>query len=381
MLGIASYDSDDEQRPIVTGDASPKQQIQFKAPPPVKAPPPSKVAESLTLGTVPNAPEAPAKATHIRKLTQLRHEIRQAKSATAVVILVRRDLEISWDARWAAEALLRIAKRSTARTRREWAVDGTVLKLNKRLQDFVDEKTNLESPPAGELVDALLVALEASRRMGLQSAGAQRPPLEKLVRWLDASNCWQGRPAASLARLLWLVAPLDIKGIDPALQLARSRADELVGGDMAQIITALQQKHMRDSALLHRVLTLLRVESAYHTMTATDMVELAEGLQVLRCKEELVVLRILGQEILRRRGELTPDENQRAQLAFGALDLPLSSVWTQPGAQKRRDKGGETVMTQAFVPREGHDKKRRGNNDISRVSPPRVVRDYKMMSY
>merc|ERR1712137_153336 len=103
------------------------------------------------------------------------------------------------------------------------------------------------------------------------------------------------------------------------------------------------------------------------------MVELAEALNELRCKDELEVLKTLGQEIARRRGELTPDENQRAQLAYGAMKLPLSQVWTQPGAQKKRT-GGDFIVTQSFAPQEGHEKKRRGNNDVERHSPPRVVR-------
>lgn len=96
--------------------------------------------------------------------------------------------------------------------------------------------------------------------------------------------------------------------------------------------------------------------------------------------QDAEALRPLGQEILRRRGELTPDESYRVHNAYQAMKLPLPEVWMQPGSAVKRD-GSQLVTTQAFRPQEGHEKKRRGNNDVQRTSPPRVVRDYKMMSY
>merc|ERR1719203_404119 len=96
--------------------------------------------------------------------------------------------------------------------------------------------------------------------------------------------------------------------------------------------------------------------------------------------QDEAALRPIGQEVLRRRGELTPYESHRVHSAFTAMKLPLPDVWTKPGNYTKRQ-GAEIVTTQAFAPQEGHEKKRRGNNDIERTSPPRVVRDYKMMSY
>lgn len=106
---------------------------------------------------------------------------------------------------------------------------------------------------------------------------------------------------------------------------------------------------------------------------------MAEALRELGAADEQA-LRPLGQETLRRRGELSPDESHRVHTAFAAMKLPLPKVWAQPGAATKRE-GAQIVTSQAFAPQEGHEKKRRGNHDIERTSPPRVVRDYKMMSY
>merc|ERR1711920_1084404 len=115
-------------------------------------------------------------------------------------------------------------------------------------------------------------------------------------------------------------------------------------------------------------------------VSATDLIEMAEAFNDVGVRDE-AALRPLGQETLRRRGELSPDESHRVHTAFQGMKLPLPQVWTNPGATTKRSAGCEVVTTQAFAPQEGHEKKRKGNHDLERVSPPRVVRDYKMMSY
>jgi len=155
---------------------------------------------------------------------------------------------------------------------------------------------------------------------------------------------------------------------------------ELDGPDLALLIASFR-KHAgaRDAALLEKVVVRLHADGIHHGVSATDLVEMAEGLNELGITDE-AALRALGQETLRRRGELSPDESHRVHTAFQAMKLPLPQVWTPPGAVTKRD-GAQIVTSQAFVPQEGHEKKRRGNHDIERTSPPRVVRDYKMMSY
>jgi len=298
-----------------------------------------------------------------------------AKSATAVVQIVRRCFDEFGDLRWCAEALYQIAKRSTARTRKEWSKDPLV----EKLADSLRKEADSEAPLAGRVdrVELILLVLEALRRMSLQATQEQKPALERIVTALVADQ-WK-HPVKSIGRLFWLAAPLKLSGIDGVPMEIRERAALLDGPDVALIIQAMRNKDSRDSALLLKVVARLKTEGVHVGLSATDLVEMAEGLRELGAHDE-AALRPLGQEILRRRGELTPDESHRAHGAFNSMKLPLPQVWTQPGAAKKRDKA-QILTTQTFVPQEGHEKKRRGNHDIERTSPPRVVRDYKMMSY
>merc|ERR1712060_387122 len=104
----------------------------------------------------------------------------------------------------------------------------------------------------------------------------------------------------------------------------------------------------RDVALLEKVVGRLKDKDIHEGLAATDLVEMAEGLADLDQTDE-AALRPLGQELQRRRGELTPDESHRIQNAFQKLKLPLSQVWTPPGASKKRD-GSTILTTQSFVP-------------------------------
>lgn len=321
-------------------------------------------------------PQVQKGKTTVRKVGEIRKDVAAARSATAVVQVVRRSMDC-WDRRWGAQGLFQIAKRSTARTRQEWAADKCVLKVAARLK----AESAVGAIPSGRLdaddADVLLLSLEGLRRMAMQGLQEQRECLEILFARLAAAK-W-GYPVKTLSRLYWLAAPLKLAGIDALPPQLRPRAAELVGPDLVSLVEAMRQEGAKDLALLEKVVGRLKDKDVYAGLAATDLVELAEGLAELDQRDE-AALRPLGQELQRRRGELTPDEAHRIQNAFQTLKLPLSQVWTPVGATKKRN-GSAIVTTQAFAPQEGHEKKRRGSNDVERTSPPRVVRDYKMMSY
>lgn len=392
MLGISTYESDDEApsaAQAASATARPSQQ-----PIPGRATNKPLAPASTIPSTSPGAPQQkpaalataePAtekKSQHLppNRLRDIRKELRNAKSATAVVHTARKYLASDhWDVRWGAESMLHIAKRSTARTRREWTLDATVKDIAERLKSTVLSAQALSAPRRDGDVETVLVSLEGLRRMGLQEVDAQRETLETVTRWLVAAN-WE-HPAKSLAQLYWLAAPMALKGPTQDLVPAelRKRAQDLDGPDVYLLLAAMRNKNSRDGALLDKVVARLRVAGIHAGLSATDLVELAEGLCELGIHDQ-DALRPLGQEALRRRSELTPDESHRIHTAFQTAKLPLPTVWTEPGAAKKRD-NNQIVTTTAFIPQEGHEKKRRGNQDIERTSPPRVVRDYKMMSY
>lgn len=330
------------------------------------------------------APQPKAATPAVRltpaKLKELRQEIGAAKSATAVVQVARRNIDASWDVRWGAEAMYQVAKRSTARTRKEWPKDATVKHLAEKLCNEASSGDSLTGHGEDD-VDVLLVALEALRRLGLQEAEKQKEPLERSIGMLLANNL--RHPAKSLARLYWLGANLNLTGwADFSSQLSseiKARYTELDGPDLGLLLAAMRHQVAKDVALLSKVVIRLKADGIHKLMSATDLVEMSEAMSELAVQDE-GALRPLGQDMLRRRGELTPDESHRAHAAFQAMKLPLPKVWAEPGAAKKRE-GAQIVTTTAFAPQDGHEKKRRGNHDIERTSPPRVVRDYKMMSY
>jgi len=357
----------EQSKPPATGDAAPA------------------AAAAAKVGAGP-AGDGTAKRLPALKLKEQRKEIRDAKSATAVVQMVRRCLDNAWSFIWGAEALYQIAKRSTARTRKEWVNDPTVMRLGKKLVKEASSSL-LKSGKGGdravdEEVDVILLALEALKRLAMQDAPAQKDVLERSLACLVADK-WR-HPVKSLSRLYWLGAPLKLKS--PGEEFSsllpaelRARAQELDGPDIALLLAAFRKEGARDAALLEKVAVRLRAQGVLTGVSATDLVEMSEAMNVLGVRDEQA-LRPLGQEVLRRRGELSPDESHRVHTAFQTMKLPLPQVWTQVGAATKRE-GSEIVTSQAFAPQEGHEKRRRGNHDIERTSPPRVVRDYKMMSY
>jgi len=370
---VAAYDSEEEEE-ATPAPAAPEEQHkvsvdgQSAAASGAKKAEPKKKAAAAVKHT----------SLHKTRLRDIQIEIRRAKSATSVVRTVRTNLQPNWDVRWTADALYQIAKRSTARTRKEWGADVTVKKLGARLSTWADEQAALEKLEQ-DTVDLLLVALDGLRRMAFQEPEAQKPALEKIVKMLVATS-WSN-PIKSVARLFWLGSPLKLQDDFLLLSSAqlRGRAQDLDGPDVALLVNAMRQDGVRDQSLLDKILGRLRHEGIFAGLSATDLIEIAEGLKE-RGVQDQSALRPLGQEILRRRGELTPDESHRVHAVFQAMGLPLPEVWMKPGSSVKRD-GAQIATTQAFAPEEGHEKKRRGNNEISRVSPPTVTRDRKMCSY
>jgi len=366
MFGLVDYDSDDDKD--ASGNAAPCKEVPGEMSATMASPVPATTASSQ-----------PAQVSHKRiakaRLREIQKEISSAKSASAVVKVVRHCIDEAWDENWAGEALYQIAKRSTARTRKEWALDTSVKNLADKL--CTDTPINLSLPCSGLDASLLLVALEGLRRMNFQDAESQRGALMRIVLWVEKDH--YQHPVKSLARLYWLAAPLRLAGAEAIPREIRHRAAELDGPDVALFVAAMRHPGARDTALLDKCGSRLKTEGIFHGLAATDLVELAEGLCELNAYTE-AALRPLGQEVQRRRGELTPDELHRVHTAFEKMKLPLPKVWTAVGTAVKRE-GAQIVTTQAFAPQQGHEKKRRGNHDVERTSPPRVVRDYKMMSY
>jgi len=385
MLGIADYDSD-ESAPDASGEAAPADasteapkpagaQTAFTKAPPFKGPPPEP-PRSVGKAKAKAAGEAKSsKRIAPRKLAEIHSEVSKAKSATAVVQVLRREFKEHFDVHWGAEALYQIAKRSTARTRKQWSMDADVMKLADKLRH--ESTIDAALSGKGEDLQVLFISLEALRRMSLQDIESQRQYLERAITRL-ATEKWQ-QPVKALSRLFWLGAPLKLEGMEPVPEQLRRRVSELDGSDVTLLVAAMRLPGMKDKPLLEKVAGCLKNKGAHDGLAATDLVELSEGLAEFDMREE-AALRPLGQELQRRRGELTPDEAHRIQNAFQKLKLPLGACWAPVGASMKRD-GAQVLTTQAFAPQEGHEKKRRGNNDVERTSPPRVVRDYKMMSY
>jgi len=128
-----------------------------------------------------------------------------------------------------------------------------------------------------------------------------------------------------------------------------------------------------DELLLQKAVRRLRASpsAAYAPLPAAALVQLAEGLTELEAGDE-GLLRLLGQEILQRKPELTPGELWRAKVSFQLRGLPLGKVWTAVGSSRKR-KGGEMVTTQAFAPEEGHEKKPKSQHDVEKVDVQDLV--------
>lgn len=370
MSLVGSYDSDDEAR----------------------------AAKRARIGNRPNAQAKPqAKRRFVRgpeinalRLRYLQNEIATSNSATAVVQMIRREISKDWDARWGAMALLQVAKKSTAKTRKEWAADKAVKKLGLKLvKEVLGEDSWSIDPqlrPLSEIQSALC-ALEGLRRMSLQDSDEQKAPLEHVLKWFNATG-W-GHPVKILACFVWLAGPLNLS-LDGGLDEIKRRPAELDGEDLLKLLAAIRGG-MKDFKLQTKVIMRLRMPASYKGLRASELIDVADHFGQLRKtnKDDDALesaLKVLGQEMLGRWPELTADEGQRAQMLYQAMSMPLPSVWTPEGT-KSNLVGGAVVTTQTFTPRDGHTKPKRraiaagASVDLERISPPRVVRDFKMASY
>ena len=170
MFGLGAYDSDDEADHQENRDSQgckPKAAFPFD----------NRVSASTLPASVEGATGAKAKSlpkappVSARKIRELQADIASAKSATAVVQLARPALEDFWHAQWGADALLQIAKRSTARTRMEWVSDATVKKIAEKLEADIDV----------DYFDVMLIAMEALRRMKFQTPLSQSAMLQRAL--------------------------------------------------------------------------------------------------------------------------------------------------------------------------------------------------------
>jgi len=110
----------------------------------------------------------------------------------------------------------------------------------------------------------------------------------------------------------------------------------------------------RDEALLQKLAVRLQGEAAYVGLLMSELVVLAEALDSLEVRDS-AALRTLGQEILGRRNELTPDEVNRVHIAFKQCKMPLSAIWETVGVKRKR-RSNEVVTMQSFAPRHGHER-------------------------
>mmetsp|Transcript_44599 Transcript_44599/g.127938 ORF Transcript_44599/g.127938 Transcript_44599/m.127938 type:complete len:574 (+) Transcript_44599:183-1904(+) len=201
------------------------------------------------------------------RVAEIRTDIASKSSATATVQIVRRLFERSWDVAWGADALLCIARRSNAQTRKEWAKDEWVIALGERLKlEISSVALGIREEAAskiaaygdayiaecaallGRRLDAELTAMEALRRMNFQDLAAQGGMLLRTAEEVEFLG-WGSSPAQRLARFLWLAAPLPRQPppglrLVPALLSLRHRHSELGAPDIVLLLAALRSANV-----------------------------------------------------------------------------------------------------------------------------------------
>jgi hypothetical protein len=170
------------------------------------------------------------------KVAKLKQDVADAASAAAVVKLLRSELQHSWAASWGAEALLKIADRSTEQTREAWVKDPIVVEL----ADSLMREAGLTGmiTPAGEELETVLVAMESLRRMHLQEVDKQRAAVQRCIDRAAAEK-WEC-PVKVLARLLWLAAPFKTCTLTPAEERLRQHYNKLDAADFFHIVDGLR---------------------------------------------------------------------------------------------------------------------------------------------
>lgn len=173
----------------------------------------------------------------LEHVEEICHALRSSSSAAEAVELLRRHRG-HWHPAWGALCLLRIAVRSTAKTRQAWAKDAAVLEL---AEWQVAEVKLAQDLPALELA---LMSLEGLRLLGL-------PMSVELVAQVAKRLVTQGSALStkSLCRLLWLSAPVRTstttdglvaaEGVAGPLRVLRQRpATDFDGIDLRMIVDA-----------------------------------------------------------------------------------------------------------------------------------------------
>ena len=179
----------------------------------------------------------------------------------------RQHFEQHWDLRWGAEALHQVAKRSTARTRKEWTKDPTITKLAERLRSETASQTSIAG--RADVVSLRVLSLEALRRLNLQEPKEQEPALQRILACIIADK-WQ-HPAKTLSRLFWLSTSSELSGSELLPQELRGRADLLDGPDVSLVIQALTRKTaVRDVVLLGKLIGRLRTDGIHAGLSATE---------------------------------------------------------------------------------------------------------------
>ena len=167
----------------------------------------------------------PVRSVAPAKVLALEKAVARETSATGVVQLLRREIS-SWDFAWGAVALHAVARQSTVHTRKSWAKDSTVMEAAARMKESLESQT--------VNVGAFLTALEALRRLELQGPTDQRQCAERM-RKAVASNL-SGSTTTTLARVLWVCAPLRVPGLSPIRNELRKRHKELGAFDVVLVI-------------------------------------------------------------------------------------------------------------------------------------------------
>lgn len=292
-----------------------------------------------------------------------------------------------------------IARHSTIVTRKAWAADRTVARIAENLKrDMTGTGAMAE--------DVVILALAALRWLEFQAPEEQRAKLESAVARLVAEH-W-GCSAATLARLLWLDAPLGLSsaGAGRCLVELRQRHRELGGRDVTTVIAAVRGRVLRRSAaadvgalaaaspgeaeLLRLLEAKLTRGGMRESLSAEEIAETAEALAEMRAAPG--VHRALARELHVRRQDLPDSVFRRTRRALEKAGVkPPSTAWDAPGAMAlKRRPGREVVTTQTFATHGGHAKtgemhskraRRDDNRNFASTSPVRYVADWVRASY
>lgn len=173
-----------------------------------------------------------AGAEHVEEIREALHS---ASSAAEAVQLLRKHRD-HWHPSWGAEALLRVALRSTQKTKLAWAKDAAVLELAEWQLSEVKMAKELAE------LETSLVSLEGLKRLGFQLSLEHVAHVARLLtpQGLKMSS-------KSICRLLWLAAPWkqrskDLAEVASLLRVLRQRkAADFDGLDLRMLFDAARR--------------------------------------------------------------------------------------------------------------------------------------------